>query len=211
MTRQKSEDKHLSSGSEKGEATSVESPADSSAASKNFTSSCATSPEPTISPLTPPVSELKITQNGDLVSCETTEDGESFCMKLNSIACSRPTTQSPDGPDFERIKQLKQQALDQLYARSRSRSASQTPSISKLSAENGGNFNPSFGSYREPVDRTNSSVLESDPRETVFTDLSKLNSLKQFRKPKELIDSEEEEDGGDDLGTEKLMTCAKIW
>jgi len=190
------------------------SPSTSSFSQRDQTnSSCATSPEPSGAARTDSQSsnlggkEIKIGANGEAYTCGVLDDGEtSFCEKLNMISCGNPNNPLEKAADLDHIRRLKERALEDM--RNRQRKGGST-TLSRLTEQNGGAFNPSFGDYREPMEKINNSIKDGEPTETVFGSDPKWGF---GGRPKGLDEDQDEDDDAYINGKgEKMMTCNKIW
>jgi AP-1-like factor len=171
------------------------------------TSSCGTSPEPSLQ--SPNVAELGLGTIGEEHTCSGATEGEtSFCEKLN-MACGNPNNPIPRAKSKSVLSPL---AADPTF---------DVNGIDWLAQQNGNSFDPVlFGDYREPQDNILSGGAFND---SFFNDV--LN-LPDFTSPynaepspvprKDIlqeIDGKQEDDEevvpGDDR--QNMLDCNKMW
>ncbi|KAF4632865.1 hypothetical protein G7Y89_g5266 [Cudoniella acicularis] len=195
-----------------GHNTSYSSPSASSNSNQGPSSSCGTSPEPSMqSPVYNKPVDATLTTIGEEHSCDTIGEGElTFCDKLN-MACGNPNNPIP--------RTMSESAANSGNA---DNPGFDVNGIDWFAQQNGNQFDPQlFGDYREPQDN----ILSGDAfADSFFSDAF---AVPDFNSPfniepspapakKDLVaqiderqNEEEEVVPGED--TSKLLTCNTIW
>jgi AP-1-like factor len=192
-----------------GHSTSYSSPSASSNSNQGPSSSCGTSPEPSMqSPVYGKASEVTLTTIGEESSSISTSEGElTFCDKLN-MACGNPNNPVP-------------RTMSESHPVNTANPAYDTNGIDWFAQQNGNQFDPQlFGDYREPQDN----ILSTDFNDSFFNDafsLPDLNSPFNFTPSpvppkKDLVAQIEEKQNEDEEvvpGEDRaqLLSCNTIW